>query len=64
LIGHEFDRGTAENYRRFAALEASGRSPLYVPAPDPGPAPALLARDGRTALAFVDGHGAWIRWFT
>jgi hypothetical protein len=35
-----------------------------LPAPDPGPPPALLTRDGRTALAFVDGHGAWIRWLT
>ncbi len=38
--------------------------PRELPAPDPGPSPALLTRDGRTALAFVDGHGAWIRWFT
>jgi hypothetical protein len=38
--------------------------PRELPAPDPGPAPVLLTRDGRKALAFVDGHGAWIRWFT
>jgi hypothetical protein len=38
--------------------------PPELPTPDPGPAPALLTRDGRKALAFVDGHGAWIRWFT
>ena len=29
MIGNEPERGTAENYRRFAAWEASGRSPLY-----------------------------------
>lgn len=28
-IGHESGRSTAENYRRFARLEARGRSPLY-----------------------------------
>jgi Uncharacterized protein conserved in bacteria (DUF2332) len=35
-----------------------------VPAPDAGPAPALLTRGGRQPLAYVDGHGTWIRWFT
>jgi hypothetical protein len=39
-------------------------APRQLPAPDPGPAPALLTRDGRKPLAYVDGHGAWIRWFT
>jgi hypothetical protein len=29
MIGHDPEQGTAENYRRFAALEARGRSPLY-----------------------------------
>lgn len=29
MIGHEPTQSTAENYRRFAALEARGRSPLY-----------------------------------
>jgi hypothetical protein len=29
VIGNEPERGTAENYRRFAASEARGRSPLY-----------------------------------
>ncbi|HXP56639.1 MAG TPA: DUF2332 domain-containing protein [Streptosporangiaceae bacterium] len=36
--------------------------PAELPAPDPGPSPFLLTRDGREALAFTDGHGAWIRW--
>ena len=40
------------------------RFPRELPAPDPGPAPFLLTQDGRKALAFVDGHGAWIRWFS
>jgi hypothetical protein len=39
-------------------------SPRELPAPDPGPPPALLTRGGRQPLAYVDGHGAWIRWFT
>ncbi|MBV9794879.1 MAG: DUF2332 domain-containing protein [Actinobacteria bacterium] len=38
--------------------------PARLPAPDPGPAPFLLTRGGREALAFTDGHGAWIRWFS
>ncbi|HEX3958581.1 MAG TPA: DUF2332 family protein [Trebonia sp.] len=29
MIGHDPERGTAENYRRFAAVEARERSPLY-----------------------------------
>lgn len=29
VIGHEAQRSTAENYRRFAELEARGRSPVY-----------------------------------
>jgi hypothetical protein len=29
VIGNEPEHGTAENYRRFAACEARGRSPLY-----------------------------------
>lgn len=37
--------------------------PRELPAPDPGPAPFLLSSGSREALAFVDGHGAWIRWF-
>lgn len=36
--------------------------PVDLPAPDPGPAPFLLTRGGREALAYTDGHGAWFRW--
>jgi len=32
------------------------------PAPEPGPTSFLLTRDGREVLAYVDGHGTWIRW--
>jgi len=32
------------------------------PAPPPGTAPFILARDGRTPLAFTDPHGTWIQW--
>jgi hypothetical protein len=39
-------------------------APAGLPAPDPGPTPAVLVRDGRQALAYVDGHGTWIRWFS
>ena len=38
--------------------------PSELPVPDPGPVPSLLTRGGGEALAYVDGHGAWIRWFT
>ena len=30
MIGNESELGTAENYRRFGAREAQGRSPLYA----------------------------------
>ncbi|GAA4932942.1 uncharacterized protein DUF2332 [Actinomycetospora succinea] len=36
--------------------------PTDLPDPPPGPAPFLLARDGREPLAWVDGHGAWLQW--
>lgn len=37
-------------------------SPVGLPAPDPGPGQFLLLRHGREALAYVDPHGAGVRW--
>ena len=34
------------------------------PTPPTGTAPFVLARDGRTPLAFTDPHGTWIQWLT
>jgi hypothetical protein len=36
--------------------------PVDAPAPPPGSDAFVLVRDGRTALAFTDGHGTWIDW--
>jgi hypothetical protein len=36
--------------------------PGSLPAPGPGPTTFLLTRGGRHALAYADGHGAWVRW--
>jgi hypothetical protein len=33
-----------------------------VPIPPYRGGPFVLVRDGRTALAFADGHGAWVEW--
>jgi hypothetical protein len=44
MIGHDPERGTAENYRRFAAVEARERSPVYEEfAIDVADDPELLA---------------------
>jgi hypothetical protein len=48
MIGHESGHSTAENYRRFAALEARGRSPLYEEWA------SAVAEDG-DVLAFLRG---------
>jgi len=48
MIGHEPDRGTAENYRRFGALEARGRSALYAEL-------ATAVADDPALLAFLEG---------
>lgn len=34
------------------------------PTPPPNSNPFLLARNGRTPIAFTDGHGSWIEWLT
>ena len=36
--------------------------PSDLPNPDPGPTLSVLTRDGRDVLAYLDGHGSWIRW--
>ena len=48
MIGQEPEHGTAENYRRFAALEAHGRSPLYEQL-------ANRVADDRELLGFLEG---------
>jgi hypothetical protein len=61
--------------RRFAATvrglpavwlsnEARGVVPdMPVPASQSAHVENVLARDGRTPLAFTDSHGAWLQWF-
>ena len=59
-------RRFAETVRGLGAVWLSNESPGVVPGM---PVPAtreratfVLARDGRTPLAFTDGHGAWVHW--
>jgi hypothetical protein len=63
---------TPEGRRRFASIvrdlgavwlssEGAGVVP-GVPIPRHEGAPFVLARDGRTPLALVDGHGDWLQW--
>lgn len=47
MVGHDETQSTAENYRRFALLEASGRSATYE-------ALALAVAEDRTVLAFLE----------
>jgi hypothetical protein len=56
----------AETVRGLGAVWLSQEAPGVVPgvavaADQVGP--FVLARDGRTPLAFAEGHGAWLRWF-
>jgi hypothetical protein len=58
--------------RQFAAAVAglgavwlSNESPGVIPdlpVPAYDGSPSVLARDGRTTLAFADGHGTWLHW--
>jgi hypothetical protein len=55
----------AETVGGLAAVWLSQEAPGVVPgvpAPVGQSGPFVLARDGRTPLAFADGHGAWVRW--
>lgn len=49
---------------RWLSNEAPGVHPdlTHGSVPPPGTDPFVLVRDGRTAVAFTDGHGSWIRW--
>jgi hypothetical protein len=57
----------ARTVRSLAAVWLSNEAPgvvpgLPVPADQGGP--FVLARDGRTPLAFTYGHGAWVHWLS
>ena len=63
---------TMDKRRQFAAAVAglgavwlSNEGPGVVPdlpLPPYGGSPSVLARDGRTLLAFADPHGTWLHW--
>jgi Uncharacterized protein conserved in bacteria (DUF2332) len=65
----------AKGRRRFAAAirglpavwlsnEAADVIPdMPVPASQSTQVVNVLARDGRTPLAFTDSHGTWLQWF-
>jgi len=63
---------SVDRRRQFAAVVAelgavwlSNESPQVIPdlpVPPYEGSPSVLARDGRTALAFTDGHGTWLHW--
>ena len=63
---------TMDKRRQFAAAVAglgavwlSNEGPGVVPdlpLPPNGGSPSVLARDGRTLLAFADPHGTWLHW--
>ncbi|HEY2575962.1 MAG TPA: DUF2332 domain-containing protein [Streptosporangiaceae bacterium] len=55
----------AATVRRLPAVWLSNEAPGVVPglpAPPYQGIPFLLARDGRTPLAFTDSHGTWLHW--
>jgi hypothetical protein len=62
----------AEDRERFARI-VRGRATAWLSNEAPGVVPGLpftafrentfvLGRDGRTPLAFADGHGTWLHW--
>jgi hypothetical protein len=51
--------------RRLSAVWLSNEGPQVLPQVQVPPyqgAPFVLVRDGRSVLAFTDGHGAWLEW--
>ena len=55
----------AATVRRLPATWLSNEGPRVLPDVKVPPfegAPFVLVRDGRTPLAFADGHGAWLEW--
>jgi hypothetical protein len=55
----------AATVRDLGAVWVANEAPgvvLDLPAPADLSAAFVLARDGRTPLAFTDGHGTWLRW--
>jgi hypothetical protein len=64
-VAAEDRRRFAETVRGLGAVWLSNEAPGVVPglpATTRRRATFVLARDGRTPLAFTDGHGAWVRW--
>jgi hypothetical protein len=61
-------REFADAVGRLDAVWLSNEAPGVLgglvdePAPRPGTDAFVLVRDGRTALAFTDGHGTWVEW--
>ena len=55
----------AATVRDLGAVWLANEAPgvvLDVPAPDGLSGAFVLVRDGRTPLAFTDGHGTWLQW--
>jgi hypothetical protein len=55
----------ATTVRALPAVWLSNEGPGVVPelpVPAHQGAPFVLAQDGRTPIAFTDGHGAWLQW--
>jgi hypothetical protein len=66
-VAPEGRRRFAATVRSLPAVWLSNEAPGVVPAmpvPDYQGWPFLLGRDGRTPLAFADGHGAWLHWLS
>jgi hypothetical protein len=68
-VGPEDRRSFAGTVRALPAVWLSSESPGVVPGLPvptdpayPSSGPSLLGQDGRTPLAFTDGHGDWIHW--
>jgi prepilin-type processing-associated H-X9-DG protein len=55
----------ADAVRGLPAVWLSSEGPSVLPdisLPAHDGAPLVLVRDGRTPVAFADGHGSWLRW--
>ena len=58
-------RQLAATVAGLGAVWLSNESPGVIPdlhVPPYDGSPSVLARDGRTTLAFADSHGTWLHW--